>query len=562
MASRNSKREEVASSVSPRPQKYSTSVSYPSPPSSPLQTQPRISQLSRVIGEKPRSAKTSSAAPISPPATPPRSSSVSPVAYTQPPASKLDVSTLRIRLGLVGGKCGGRTKAGHPCRCASPVENRARVASQLESMTSLTQSSAELAAALDKLAMLVHCKWHDNGLAKEARIEAWTAAFPVGEAAATTTADPAAAVEKRIRKVLNLESTLCIGIAASTDERCQRGIGGQNVQNCLATIDDIVKPEIYLDDAFLDGLLKVLETNMYCHLHVNRRPLKMVRLWKASIVEIRKGLPVKSVASSPTARVGSSFRGSESPSTKTSMAAPVSQSARLPTPPNFDQDLTTYWPKAYDTSPFNIISRNATDGLADSQSSRAKVKSEIMRELNPRDPTSGHVYVYEVDGNPGFVKIGYTGRLVEDRHQEWSFDCNRDPRVLYPLPSAAVAAVKNPHRVEELCHAELDHRRIRIYCKACLKQHLEWFEVPAAEAIAVIQRWSRWMATDPYQRIDLRSGPKWTIREEERRRTRDMDRFMQEISPVRRPNAVLEIVPHDRLNIAKAQVFVESSSGK
>lgn len=562
MASTNYKRDEVASSASPRAQKSSTSVSYPSPPSSPPRRRVKISQLSRVIGDKPRPTVTSSAAPLSPPATPPRSSSVSAVAYTKPAASKLDVSTLRIRLGLVGGKCGGRTKAGHPCRCPSPGENRARVASQLESMTSLTQSSAELAAALDKLAMLVHCKWHDNGFAKDARIEAWIATFPVGEADAAATADPAAAVEKRIRKVLNLESTLCIGIAASTDEHCKAGIGGQRVQNCLATIDKILKPEVYLDDALLEDLLKVLETNMYCHKHVGRQPLKMVRLWKARIVEIRKGLPVKSVASGAPPKVGSSFRGSESPSTKTSASGAVSRSARLPTPPNFDQDLTKYWPTAYDTSPFNIISRNAADGVSGHQSSRAKVKSEMMRELNPRDPTSGHVYVYEVDGNPGFVKIGYTGRLVEDRHEEWSFDCNRAPRVLYPLPSATIAAVKNPHRVEELCHAELDHRRIRIYCKACLKQHIEWFEVPAAEAIAVIQKWSRWMATDPYQRIDLRSGPKWTIREEERRRTRDMDRFMQEISPVRRPVASLEAVWLDRLNRAKAQVSIGSSSGK
>lgn len=59
--------------------------------------------------------------------------------------------------------------------------------------------------------------------------------------------------------------------------------------------------------------------------------------------------------------------------------------------------------------------------------------------------------------------------------------------------------------------------RDRIYCKACLKLHLEWFEVSSAETIAVMQKWSKWMATRPYQSIVPRSRVKWMIREEQRR---------------------------------------------
>jgi hypothetical protein len=50
-------------------------------------------------------------------------------------------------------------------------------------------------------------------------------------------------------------------------------------------------------------------------------------------------------------------------------------------------------------------------------------------------------------------------------------------------------AVLAPHarRIEDLCHAELDHRRIKMYCGACLKQHVEWFGVSAEEVTTVIQ---------------------------------------------------------------------------
>ncbi|KAH8903703.1 DUF1766-domain-containing protein [Coniochaeta sp. PMI_546] len=501
MSSTATKKDEMAASMSNLPKTQisgSKSVPYPSPPNSPAQTKAHTPEVPRVFVNKARPADTLYSTPVTPPTTPPRQSTASRVAQKKPTENNVDVGSLRTRLGLQNRLCGGRTKSGRPCRISSPTANAAQVTAQLKSMVSLTQSSPELEAALDKLAMLVHCNYHDNGLPKKARIEDWTAVFPAGE----VDPDPAATVEKRIRKILSLESTQCIGIAASTGSRCQRNIGGQ-------------------------------KTNMYCHLHVKQKPLKLVSSWKSSIVDCRKGMLLKSSESStPELRRGSirvtNTPRSDTSSTTTSAGSVVSR-GRLPTP-NFDRDLSTFWPAAYDTSPFKIIPKSAAERLADYKSSCAKVKNEMTKELDPKDPSSGYVYMYEVDGNKGFVKIGYTGRSVEERHQDWDFACNRAPRALYPLPSGPAAAVQNPHRIEELCHAELDHRRIRIECKACLKQHLEWFEVSPAEAIAVIKKWSKWMATDPYQRIELRSGVKWTIKEEERKRTRDMDRFLKEIS--------------------------------
>lgn len=532
MSSRNdekAEKAEMATNISnyPKPQKSnSTSVPYPSPPNSPPQTKAPIPRLPRVSGDRARPPGAVSTAPLSPPATPPRQSSASTV-HEQPIEGNVNAATLRTRLGLGNGRCGAITKLGRPCRSWSPAANRVGVISQLESMINLTHSSKELEAALDKLVMLVHCKNHDSGLPKKSRIEAWKMEFPVGEASTT---NPATSAEKRIRKALDLESTQCIGVLGSTDSRCAGGIGGQRVKNCAATIDEIVNPDVYLDDAYLDDLLKVLETNMYCPQHINEQPLKMVASWKSSIVEILEEHLVKFAESGAPERTGSPSRApniqeSGSPPTKRSDVLVLRSGSQ--SIPNFDRDLSKFWPAAYDTSPFEIIERSA--GLADYKSSYDMINREMTRELGEKDQINGHVYMYEVEGNKGFVKIGYTARLVEDRLREWDFHCNRAPRALYPIPSSTVAKVPNARRVEALCHAELDHRRIRIYCKACLKQHLEWFEIPSAEAIAVIQKWSNWMATGPYKSIQLRSGVKWTIREEQRERARDMDRFIREI---------------------------------
>jgi hypothetical protein len=316
-------------------------------------------------------------------------------------------------------------------------------------------------------------------------------------------------------------------------------IGGQKVQNCTKTIDEIVKPQVYLDDAHLDGLLKVLETNMYCHIHIDSRPLKNVALWKSSIMEIRKQELVQSIESNAPEGVECQTRApntqeTKSPRTKMSNNL-ILHNRALPTPrnsqslsPDFNRNPATFWPVAYDTTPFDIIARS--DRLADYKSSYNLVGTEVTKPLDSTDQKDGCVYLYEVEGNEGFVKIGYTSRSPEMRHEEWSFDCNRHSKVLYPIHSGHVMVVPNAHRVEALCHAELDHCRIRIYCKGCLKQHIEWFEVSPEKAIAVIQKWSKWMTTRPYKSTQLRSTVKWTLKEEEMRRACDIDEFMKDVS--------------------------------
>lgn len=206
---------------------------------------------------------------------------------------------------------------------------------------------------------------------------------------------------------------------------------------------------------------------------------------------------------------------------------PISRRARSVSP-RLDQDPMAFWPETYDTTAFDIIARGGN--LADYASSYELIQSEMAKSLGEEDQRDGFVYLYEVEGNSGFVKLGYTGRSLEARHAEWDFDCNRAVKVLYPDPSVSAIVVPNARRVEAMCHAELDHRKIRLYCKGCLKQHIEWFEITPKEGVAVVRKWSKWISTSPYQSPRLRSGGNWTLKEEERQKIGNIDRFRKEIS--------------------------------
>jgi hypothetical protein len=64
------------------------------------------------------------------------------------------------------------------------------------------------------------------------------------------------------------------------------------------------------------------------------------------------------------------------------------------------------------------------------------------------------------------------------------------------------------------------------------EQHVEWFDGSAAEVTAVIQKWSRWMATRPYELLQLRSGSKWALKVGEVQRTSRIEQFMRELAVV------------------------------
>ncbi|KAI9743447.1 MAG: hypothetical protein M1818_002759 [Claussenomyces sp. TS43310] len=449
--------------------------------------------------------------------------------------AQIKISSLKTKLGLDGWQCGCLTQKNTPCTRPIGKGKQDQIYSQIQSMTTLTWSDPELESELDKLVMLVHCHQHDCGNPKDSRIEIWITAFPHGD----SDAKPVPSVERQIRKALGRVSTQCIGTKPD-GKRCGRGIGGRKVQNCTKTIDEIVKPEVCSDDADLDIFLKVLESNMYCHLHLNCRPLKCVAMWKLSIFEIRKRTASQVAEPTESDAPGRLKNQTRAPRTQETGKTSIGNNSNLalqirglPTPrmsrslsPRLARDPAAFWPATYDTTAFDIIERG--DIIADNSVAYELVRSAMLKPLDKKDQEHGFIYLYEVEGNSGFVKLGYTTRSLEIRHQEWDFDCNRAVKVLYPIPSGGATVVPNARRVEALCHAELAYRKIRIYCRGCLKQHIEWFESSAEEATAVVRKWSKWMMTHPYQSTPLGDGV--ILKEEEKLKAHDIDRFMKEMS--------------------------------
>lgn len=98
--------------------------------------------------------------------------------------------------------------------------------------------------------------------------------------------------------------------------------------------------------------------------------------------------------------------------------------------------------------------------------------------------------MYSRKSSPGYVKIGWTARSVDERLAQWS-ECGYTPIELF-----RAAGVPYAQRVETLTHYELikEWRREQS-CKGCLKnkgksvRHQEWFEVSQERAIQILSAW-------------------------------------------------------------------------
>jgi hypothetical protein len=448
----------------------------------------------------------------------------------QTEAEALGIETLRIRMKLDDWRCGGSKLNGEPCQRLISEKRQVKIYSRLDQISILLQSSKSLDEELETLVMLVHCQSHDHGYAKEDRLELWTNIFIQGSACSTVT------IEKQIKKALDRIEQRCIGINLKR-ERCRRSIGGQRVQNCRKTIDQIIQPDVYEDAELLEGYLRVLEMNMYCPSHIDKQSYKKVSTWKSSIIDIleksRRELArdVNLLISRVEDEVEAISSNDVSKGTGITEAI-VWSNGQLPTPrntrslsPEFYHSPSKFWPPTLDTSPFQRLPR--LDDTPNPRECYDLVKKVVTRNLAKTHHTEGYVYLYEVEGNEGFVKIGYT-KALDKRHQDWKFDCNRETKLLYPLSEDDLEKVPNAPRVEALCHSELDHCRIRVDCGACLKEHIEWFEISPKECIQVIKKWSQWMRTDPFESVMTDQG--MLLQSEVREKTEDMDKFMKSVA--------------------------------
>ncbi|GFF44916.1 hypothetical protein IFM46972_07662 [Aspergillus udagawae] len=153
------------------------------------------------------------------------------------------------------------------------------------------------------------------------------------------------------------------------------------------------------------------------------------------------------------------------------------------------------------------------------------MKSEIERV--------GSVYVYWQPGNFGHLKIGYSKNDISKRVKEWSSKCHKPMEVYFPKRGSDEEHLQVSHvcRVEKLVHTELKNcRRIEESCSGCGGNHIEWFEVSRQLAIAVVRKWMAWMRTSPYEERSCGGKTEWVLKDEQRRKIKELSQPLQEIA--------------------------------
>ncbi|KAF7587791.1 hypothetical protein BBP40_006701 [Aspergillus hancockii] len=526
----------IGSSKASEPQSLSPTPiypSYPSPPNSPLQPNAESSGACQDCKDGPCSSIL-----CTPPSSPTSNRSKPELEYhnVAKKDSQISGSTLKAMLGLDDWRCGSLTRKGTPCKIKIHDANKDQINSLVASMICFAHTSSNLRRDLEKLALLTLCRHHDGLGQKASRIDTWTQVFPLGN----DNVKPTMSVEERIKGALPEGGRTCIGMTLEA-KRCRWKLGGRNVQNKKNIIRGILNPEVYSDCTHLDCFLQELGQHTFCDRHKEKQRAKQVAKWKSDIVEICKEMNL--VLAPSKQDKASSHLENRSLSPGNSVVEKASQeelhglNTQSPLTPasssshflsrERNRNPAAFLLYTFDITPFNIIARGGQ--LNQSWPSPQDVCDEIAEALNSGHQGIGHVYAFEVEGNAGFVKIGYTCRPIEDRYKEWANDCNRAPKPLYPMPLDSAITVPNPRFVEALCHAELRHRRIRIDCNACSKQHNEWFEVSPVEAIAVIEKWSCWMFKVADQSNIWKLSVTRTLGEDEKYRAKDIDKFLEEL---------------------------------
>lgn len=121
------------------------------------------------------------------------------------------------------------------------------------------------------------------------------------------------------------------------------------------------------------------------------------------------------------------------------------------------------------------------------------VSAKLIMPLTPSSKL-GSIYLYVRASSPGYVKIGYS-HDVRSRLQEWQRSCGYKPILI-----AALHNVPHMQKVESLIHYQLAEAwRKEQRCKKCFREHQEWFEIDADDAIKAAGQWCEWMRqAQPY----------------------------------------------------------------
>lgn len=354
---------------------------------------------------------------------------------------------------------------------------------------------------LRELVTTVNCQYHASARFIDQRVKSWTPIFPAGSGPPP--------LGEQIRDVIGSISKKCSGrvINAKEDRPCRIELPGQKIQNATRTLSELARPEVYSDEDDREYALEVIIENTFCYYH-KRQGNEVLRSWTRKISSLCRDVERAAAARDDT------------PTTPSR----IPRSRREGTPPS------KCWPDAADISKFKTRIKPDRPAKGDTY---ALIQKELSEALDPESKEKGYVYALQVTGNEDYVKIGYTGRSVEIRAQEWATDCNRIANVVYPKTASPVQ-VPHAKRVEQLVLAELRHRSENVVCDACVEEHVEWVRAPVSEVVAVIEKWTAWIRERPYEECHVRRDGavvrEWRLTNDMWEKTDDMVPFMTDLA--------------------------------
>ena len=194
------------------------------------------------------------------------------------------------------------------------------------------------------------------------------------------------------------------------------------------------------------------------------------------------------------------------------------------------------------------------------------IREAMNKDLGLREATvQGFIYMYWIPGSFDFVKIGVTSKKTSVRVAQWQKKCKHLTQEFTNCEVGKMAPLAHIYRVEKLIHTELREARLHEpACKAHEGGHVEWFAISPAHAQRVIDKWSNWMKTNPYEGGRLKD-------------TSNMDRLctplpmsvrdtvairaLQPVAPLEAPKQIASLWAH-RLRPTKARQSRGASSRK
>lgn len=419
--------------------------------------------------------------------------------------------TWRKALSLDTATCGALTKSDTLCSRPIAASKMAKIDDYIKLLRRPRSSSLDVETQLDTLAAHVHCYQHDHPPIRWSRINKWLAAMPGSPYTPT--------LQRQLRNKLGPLSSSCICIAKKTQSPCKIHASRKSSYSREKTIDKMIRiATVSSDDKdTLDDLAGDLQYYMICYTHQRYIATSTYqKAWEQAIDGFREACwREKAKRESKPAKAHANDVDSDR-----TVAQGQKDVYTLRTPPSTPNNRKPgrkpceYWNMNPDTSKFSILGKgDMLDGGATPKQLICNIAKQSLnnnddpKKKGENEVNDGRVYIYTVPGNDGFVKIGFTTKEGTAREDQWKEACNRNPTTIHKTE-----LIPHAHRVERLVHAELMEHRVRIFCERCQYQHIEWFEVLADTAIAVVRKWSSWMLIKPYEERLTGRGPEWNLK--------------------------------------------------